>query len=566
LVAVRFPGAPPNRTIQAGAGGRLCRIVLGMATTHPPTDHPAAPPAAVAIPCDRPRRREDAARWLPQALVLALLVLLTGWAFEIRYAGLDRRDGDLTTDESRLALAAEGIVQTGVPYLPSGRIYTRGLVTAYAMAPSIAVFGPHDWAARLPSVIAGTLLVPATFLLTRSVAGSVPALAAALFVTVAELLVSWSREAWPPATFLLFFTLTTYAAYRGFVRDEPRWQRWAALGFLATLLAYELALILPLGLGLYLAGRALRRDFGWWQRSATLDALVIGVVALGILAALGLALRVGSLAGAGSEFRHYFTPDLSPNGVSYYVRAVWGFALPLLLLVGIGVGWCRLRHRPLPSGLGLLLAMLVAAMLVPTYVIQGKQEVHYGLAVVPLLGILGAWGIGTLAGGPEAGRRGIVVAVVLALVSFGPVLWPDVARALRPARPSTAPTWVDTLRAQGWQPTDLVLAEAPLVSQFYLGRSDFYLQPEGYERYARRDGSQERFLYTDALLLRRRGDFERLIASRYPGRTLWVIGQDDRLPRLTRQMDANLWQWLQDTSGVSRPTRGWWIMRVELPR
>jgi hypothetical protein len=36
--------------------------------------------------------------------------------------------------------------------------------------------------------------------------------------------------------------------------------------------------------------------------------------------------------------------------------------------------------------------------------------------------------------------------------------------------------------------------------------------------------------------------------------------------RLTRQMDPALWQWLQHASGVTRPTRDYWIMRVELPR
>ena len=186
---------------------------------------------------------------------------------------------------------------TGLPILPSDRIYTRGLVTTYAMVPSLAAFGLHDWSARLPSVIAGALLVPASFLLGRAVAGPIPGLALAAFVALAGPLVEWSRQAWPPATFLLLFTLATYASYRGFARDEPRWQPLAALGFLLTLLAYELAMLLPLGLGLYLAGRMLRRDLGWWQGRWTLAALAIGALGLGLLAVLGLALRAGSLAG-----------------------------------------------------------------------------------------------------------------------------------------------------------------------------------------------------------------------------------------------------------------------------
>jgi hypothetical protein len=157
----------------------------------------------------------------------------------------------------------------------------------------------------------------------------------------------------------------------------------------------------------------------------------------------------------------------------------------------------------------------------------------------------------------------------LALLLIGVVLWGDAASALRPRTPSRAPTWLDDLRAKGFQPGDpnaLVLAEAPLVTQLYLGRADFYVHPEGFERYAYQDGPVARSLYTPAVLLKESGDFERFVAGPYAGRTLWVIGQDDRLPRLTRQMDPALWQRLQGASGVTRPTRDYWIMRLELPR
>src|SRR4051794_28388052 len=186
------------------------------------------------------------ARLLTPAVVLLLTVL----ALAVRLNGLDWRDGDLSTDEARLVLAAKGVLTTGLPILPSDRVYTRGLVTIYATVPSIALFGVHDWSARLPSIVAGALLVPAVFLLARATSGTVPALAAAVFVALAGPLVAWSRQAWPPATFLLLFTLTAYAGFRGFVRDEPRWQGRAALGFLVTMLAYELAMILPAGVGL----------------------------------------------------------------------------------------------------------------------------------------------------------------------------------------------------------------------------------------------------------------------------------------------------------------------------
>jgi hypothetical protein len=262
--------------------------------------------------------------------------------------------------------------------------------------------------------------------------------------------------------------------------------------------------------------------------------------------------------------------------------------LPLVLLAVAGALWCRGGGQTLPPGLWYLLALLAVALLVPTFIIQDKQEQQYGLAVLPLAAALGAWGVAALTNTappiPRACAResecgcqattsrarvmGNVLAAILALAAFGAVLWPDIVSAARPDTQSRAPTWLDDLRAHGWQPDDpnaLVLAESPLVTALYLGRADFYIHPEGFERYAYQDGPVARSLYTPSVLLKQAGDFERLVAGPYAGRTLWVIGQDDRLPRLTRQMDPRLWERLQDASGVSHPTRGWWLMRLTLP-
>jgi 4-amino-4-deoxy-L-arabinose transferase-like glycosyltransferase len=581
-------------------------------STHAPAQQPVSLTATLPA---QPPVSPSARRLLAVSPAAVAVLLLTLLALAVRLNGLDWRDGDLSTDEARLVLAANGVLATGLPILPSERLYTRGLVTIYATAPSIAIFGVHDWSARLPGIVTGALLVPAVFLLARSVAGTGPALAAAVLAIFAAPLVAWSRQAWPPMTFLLLFTLAAYAGYRGFGQDEGRWQVLAGLGFLLTMLAYELAMILPAGVGLYLAGRAARRDLGWWRGHSTVAALALAVLAVCLLAAFGLALRAGTLAGADSEFRHYFTPELKLSGLGYYWRQVWGDSAPLLLLVPAGLLWCRLDDRPVPPGLGYLLALLAVAFLVPTLVIQSKQEVQYGLAVLPLVAALGSWGIAALAAGvpptpqpppitptmgpriptacegegeatdesrraplPRARGRGwgwgpsrgwAWGPPVLAVLAFGLVVWGDAAGALRPRVPSRAPNWLDDLRAKGFQPDDpnaLVLAEAPLVTQLYLGRADFYVHPEGYERYAYQDGLVARSLYTPAVLLKEAGDFERLVAGPYAGRTLWVIGQDDRLPRLTRQMDPALWQRLQSASGVTRPTRDSWIMRVELPR
>jgi 4-amino-4-deoxy-L-arabinose transferase-like glycosyltransferase len=119
-------------------------------------------------------------------LLLAAVLVLRLLAGAFRQAVLDGLDGPLDVDEARLALAADGALQTGLPTMPTGRLYPRGLLNTYLIAGSSALLGRHDFAVRLPSVVAGTLLVPMMFLLGRLLGGTAAGLAAGSFVAVAR--------------------------------------------------------------------------------------------------------------------------------------------------------------------------------------------------------------------------------------------------------------------------------------------------------------------------------------------------------------------------------------------
>jgi hypothetical protein len=62
-------------------------------------------------------------------------------------------------DEDTMALAVAHILKDGLPTLPSGMLYPRGLTELYLMAASVKIFGETEWAMRLPSALAGIALI-----------------------------------------------------------------------------------------------------------------------------------------------------------------------------------------------------------------------------------------------------------------------------------------------------------------------------------------------------------------------------------------------------------------------
>jgi hypothetical protein len=95
--------------------------------------------------------------------VLLLAVLCMGTV--VRFWGLG--DPGLHGDEETMAMATMNIVKEGLPILPSGMFYPRGLTELYLMAASVQIFGESEWAFRLPSALCGVAVIYLTFLAGR---------------------------------------------------------------------------------------------------------------------------------------------------------------------------------------------------------------------------------------------------------------------------------------------------------------------------------------------------------------------------------------------------------------
>jgi hypothetical protein len=162
----------------------------------------------------------------------------------------------------------------------------------------------------------------------------------------------------------------------------------------------------------------------------------------------------------------------------------------------------------------------------------------------------------------------MVLGVAGIVLVFGLALQSDANGHLRRLRATPGPTWLQTFERLPIRPDDLIVTEGPEVVRFYFGRAEFNIRNGGNERYTylAPDGAV-RSIYTDSILLNDPGEFAELVEQPNPGRTVWVIGRDDRMQRLSELIEPGLWQSLVRSADRNVKTRdGWRMMQITLPR
>jgi Dolichyl-phosphate-mannose-protein mannosyltransferase len=101
---------------------------------------------------------------------------------------------------------------------------------------TVRVLGSGDLAVHVPTIIAGTLLIPAVYITGRELFDRRTAVLAAALTSIAPLLVWYSQEARPYAFFMLFATLAVWAQMR--IVHDGRIRYWVAYGALTVTLIY----------------------------------------------------------------------------------------------------------------------------------------------------------------------------------------------------------------------------------------------------------------------------------------------------------------------------------------
>ena len=171
----------------------------------------------------------------PTFYIIALL-LLTIYGFVLRIYDLGYQS--LWYDEGYSVNAALCMLERGLPILPSGYIYSKGILNTSLIASSIGLLGVSEFSARLPSILFGTLTIPLAFFFTKRIADKRIALITAFLVTFSMLEIAWSREARMYQQLQFFYILSLYSFNEFTQRRSNRHLVLTILSTLCTILSH----------------------------------------------------------------------------------------------------------------------------------------------------------------------------------------------------------------------------------------------------------------------------------------------------------------------------------------
>jgi 4-amino-4-deoxy-L-arabinose transferase-like glycosyltransferase len=156
--------------------------------------------------------------------IAALVVLGAGFCWRLLY--LVRIS--LFIDEFTTILAAQMIVKSGLPRLPSGLFYDLGLLFNYILSAFIGLAGFNEAVARFPSVCFSLLTVAVTYRLGKRAFSPGAALMAATLLAMMPESVVWGARARPYAPLQFWVMVGTWAMVEGITT------RWRGAGALFT--------------------------------------------------------------------------------------------------------------------------------------------------------------------------------------------------------------------------------------------------------------------------------------------------------------------------------------------
>lgn len=272
---------------------------------------------------------------------------------------------------------------------------------------TVRALGTSELAVRLPSILAGVLLVPAVGALARTLYDRRTGLIAAALTTVAPLAVWYSQEARMYALFMLAGTVSVWAQVRAM--RGGHWAWWPTWGVAAAAMVwFQWFAVLPLAVQFGAAAVA------WWQARGTPEARRIAGGTAGALAVTAAAVAplvpiLRDELTAYTSRRGEAAPNVAGNvasshdPVSVYaviangIWAVWGYHADRAM-TQVGALWpfgMLAALGALGRGRSRATTLVLACALVPGLVLFGVAvvkrdlfELRYFALAVPLLLVL----------------------------------------------------------------------------------------------------------------------------------------------------------------------------------
>ena len=435
-------------------------------------------------------RRFRVNRW---GLAVALIGLLAV-AFWVRWQYV--RQVSLDVDEFTTLWAARRILEAGIPTMPSGVVYTRGLLNMYITALFGAVGGLTYTVGRLPSVFFGLLTIATVFWLGRRAwdwrVGWLAALALALIPET----IKWDSSARFYAQLVFFALLTLWNAFALARMDEKAQQEvgivWRAhllfaLSFVLSLFSQEETILLYPAL---LVGLWWWRGWRYFLQPATITAHLICLAAMAARYLFEIVGQPGYFT-AVQTHKSYIDPAISWYAIDQLflplLPQLWLFFLPVALLITlvqlVKVQW---QPRALPTfhqaTLYFLLHFVIVAGLLIFVVGVNWHDKRFGLMIQPwwlLAGAAGAiWLLDKVT--THWSWRAVTTAAFSLLIVWP--LWPMAQRLV--AKPGEGYDAVFAYVAAQRQTDDVVMTPQPPACVFILGQPcDYYARERGYEPY-----------------------------------------------------------------------------------
>ncbi len=309
--------------------------------------------------------------------VLLLALILGG---EIWLRGGNLGSNSFFVDEYFHVYAAQGLLEHGQPLMPGGGVYRRALPYSYAVAAFFKIFGVSEWSARLPSLIASSLLVLLVFAAGRCWFGVAAGLLAAAIVAVGPPLTFTARLCRMYAPFELLYLAALFAYERGWEQKtiadgSPFWKIATPLLLYASYRMHSLTANFVPAIALY-----------WVLMLATVGDRRYALYLLGAIGAVLLVwasgiIDVGSLWSGATA-----APAWAVRGkeFDFYVSAWAGAYRGLWWIVGAAVlfACARLGRR------GVLLACQLVVPLTLLSLVFARKEQRYASFLFPLMALL----------------------------------------------------------------------------------------------------------------------------------------------------------------------------------